>query len=188
MPKVVLKERKLELILPDQLSKFIKSYYPTLTIPDESDFDSEMLWYFRDRHNKKFFPYVCWNDFNGDGLIDVALILKSKKRYFEETPHYSYWYRNIKIISFHNKGKGDYEPYLLWESSHFSKNALIYLFLIKPGEITYLKPIKNKEGVINLEARKMELKYDGICFGFFEKASRMYYWDGEKYLSVTTGD
>ena len=56
---------------------FIKINFPDHTIPDLKDYVQNFKLYSSNEQ-----PYYCSSDFNGDGKIDYALLLKSQKELF----------------------------------------------------------------------------------------------------------
>ena len=71
IPQVVVKDGFSVLVLPDSLIVFIAENYPGFRVPTKEDRTGEWATY----PKKDAVPYACWGDFNGDGRIDVALIL-----------------------------------------------------------------------------------------------------------------
>ena len=89
-PKILLRENKPVLVLPESLTQYIKAKYPNLRVPNVEDMTADWATYLK----KDTVPYACWGDFNGDGMTDVALILIGKQRWrllaFNQTDEHTY--------------------------------------------------------------------------------------------------
>lgn len=66
-PEIVTRDGQDVLLLPDEFLAAIQTEFPDYRIPIESDLTG--LW------ASHFLPYSTWGDFNGDGSIDIAVIL-----------------------------------------------------------------------------------------------------------------
>jgi len=90
-PKIVLREDKPVLVLPESLTSYIKTQYPSFRVPNAEDMTGGWATYL-DRTDAV--PYATWGDFNGDGLTDVALILIGQDRWknvaFHQTAEHIY--------------------------------------------------------------------------------------------------
>ncbi len=90
-PKIVLREDKPVLVLPESLTSYIKTQYPSFRVPNAEDMTGAWAPYL-DRMDAV--PYATWGDFNGDGLTDVALILIGQGRWknvaFHQTARHTY--------------------------------------------------------------------------------------------------
>lgn len=90
-PKIVVREGKPVLVLPESLTSYIKTQYPSFRVPTAEDMTGAWAPYL-DRMDAV--PYATWGDFNGDGLTDVALILIGQGRWknvaFHQTARHTY--------------------------------------------------------------------------------------------------
>jgi hypothetical protein len=92
-PQVILEDGEVAVRLPEQFLNKIKKDFPSLRVPSGSDlFD---IWESRIGGEH---PYVCWGDFNGDKLTDIAIYLVSDTHWKfaiyhqEETGDFAYVY------------------------------------------------------------------------------------------------
>jgi hypothetical protein len=73
-PRIIQKNDKPVLLVPESLTKYIKATFPGFRIPTGTDIVGKWATYSK----KDAVPYACLGDFNGDGRTDVALILMGK--------------------------------------------------------------------------------------------------------------
>jgi hypothetical protein len=109
--------------LPQALVDAIGRELPGYRIPGAEDLRDRWLGY----ANESRLPYAAWGDFNGDGLIDVALILVSSDRW--------------TVQSFHQQTDGGYQAHDLesfaGESGAFVRDhppQEFALFVVSAGE------------------------------------------------------
>ena len=89
-------------IIPPNLIQFIDANYDSLKIPAESDYEIEYI----KSNEYKSLPYFCCGNFNGDTLIDYAVVLIK-----DSTSHF--------VFSFHTVGD-TYETYLINDRCAFT--------------------------------------------------------------------
>lgn len=104
-------------------------------------------------------------DFNGDGIEDLAMIIRigwiGKHEYGD-----IYNYRFLALLS---NGKKGYKEYILCEDydAHFPVG--ITLFIQEPGKIEETEAVDNPQTVI--------VKNPSIGIAYCEMATHVYYWD-----------
>jgi hypothetical protein len=74
VPAVQEVEGKQQLVLPDGLSDYLLQEFPTAQLPEESQFNPDMVSYYRS-NLIGIHPAIAWGDFNGDKRRDYALLL-----------------------------------------------------------------------------------------------------------------
>ncbi|MFC1717845.1 hypothetical protein ACFL6S_29565 [Candidatus Poribacteria bacterium] len=74
IPRIVLDDGYYRLRLPQALELEMKRLFSSYRLPEEQDFEGDV----RSLFSAERLPYAIWGDFNGDGLTDVALILKEE--------------------------------------------------------------------------------------------------------------
>ncbi len=75
VPRIVMNEKGPILILPSKLTQVIALEFPGMRVPGPGD----MKGGWAKTADKNSVPYACWGDYNGDGLVDVALMLISSR-------------------------------------------------------------------------------------------------------------
>ena len=109
-PKIIKQNEQQVLLLPDSLLDSIRINFPGFSIPTESDMTGRWL----DEKKPNPFPYITWGDFDGNGLIDIAVILireeqkeHAKHERHEKQDRYDHpW----KFIIFHQNPGREYKP------------------------------------------------------------------------------
>lgn len=124
VPQIVIKDGQENLLLPDSLLESIKTNFPGFRVPAASDMTGEWA----SEKKPGSFPFITWGDFDGDGEIDVAVILSSDTQW--------------KLIIFHQKTK-KYVPVYVRGGEIKKTGELIQipqqicLQLVKGGEVWY---------------------------------------------------
>ncbi len=176
IPRIVLDGGYYRLRLPQALELEVKRLFPSHRLPEEQDFAGDL----RSLFGAERLPYAVWGDFNGDGLTDVVLILK------EETEDKSESVQRVKLISFHQAREGKYNPHVLRDMTGPGPPFYIYVQLQPPGEVTYMRQDLSDSSILQTDI--LHLQTEGIRFGFYGKASSLFYWAEEEYRVLVTGD
>ncbi len=171
LPKVIItKKGEKKLMLPKTLSEDIRRNYPDLVMPTMRDKKDDWL----ECVKKDVLPsFYCQGDFNGDGLLDVALILLDRKD------------KSMgKLIVFHRTDKKSYESFVLIDDLKYS--TWYSMYTQKPGEIVTAAG-KGYGRASDEEPAKITLKNDGI-FLLYANASSIFHWENGKYIETWTSD
>lgn len=176
IPRIVLDGSSYRLRLPQTLELEMKRLFSSYRLPEEQDFEGDL----RSLFGAERLPYAVWGDFNGDGLTDVALILK------EETEGKSKPIQSAKLISFHQTREGRYNLHVLRDMTGPGPPFYIYIQLQSPGEVTYIRQVLSDSSVLQTDI--LHLQTEGIRFGFHGKASSLFYWAEGEYKVLVTGD
>ena len=75
VPTIEVKDGQPVLVLPERMKEFLENYFYDFRLPGPQDMTGEWTSY------KTDVPYAAWGDFNGDGRLDLALILIGKERW-----------------------------------------------------------------------------------------------------------
>ncbi len=114
----------------------------------------------RNRDKNRFL--LVEGDFNGDGVIDEARLLLSKK----DAPR-------LGLFAFVSQKDGSFKTFLLIERDDQRYFEALGIEKVSPGE--YLT-VRGK-GIIDYGPDKVRLMYDGINFFKEGSASMYFYWD-----------
>ena len=176
IPRIVLHGGYYELRLPEALELEIRRQFRSYVPPEKQDFADDLQSLF----SVERLPYAAWGDFNGDGLTDVVLILK------EENEDRSESVQRVKLISFHQTKEGQYDPHVLRDMTGPGPPFYIYVQSQPRGEVTYMLQDSSDSSILQTDV--LHLQTEGIRFGFYGKASSLFYWAEEEYKVLVTGD
>jgi len=156
-------------LLPDKLLAVVSQKYPGYRIPNDSD----LFEYWEFEYKKGLFPWVVWGDFNGDGLVDVALMLVNDNSW--------------KVIIF-NKTSTSYDVGLDAFGNVFdhgdgviSKPSNYYVHLIEKGD--QIRLVTHPNGVP--DETQFTATYDSVAVGVYESEMSIAYWDQSGYKILT---
>jgi hypothetical protein len=171
MLSIVLSGAKKEGI-PD-LKAAIRSYNSKATLVTIGDVDSSC------GENKS--AELVVGDFDGDGRLDSAVLLKIgntyKSHYIRDGFRYPIREVRLELVVFMNKGEF-YQPFII--KPWYLKEPVGY-----PLNFCLEKQIRAK--LQEFEGSKIiNLKYDAIAFTHCESSTIVYYWDGKKFSSIST--
>jgi len=165
--KIATKGGQEKLMLPKIITREVRKNYPDCVVPTMSDKQDDWL----ESVKKDILPpFYCQGDFNGDGLLDIALILLNKKD------------KNVgKLVVFHRTGKKDYESFVLIDELKYPTGYGIATQ--KPGTIITAagKGYRSATG-----PKKITLKNDGIDFWRYESGGCLFHWENGKYIRTWT--
>lgn len=176
IPRIVLDGGYFRLTLPEALELEIKRLFPTYGLPEKQDFSGDLQSLF----SAESLPYAAWGNFNGDGLTDVVLILKEGNKDKPES------LQNTKLVSFHQTQGGRYRPHVLRDTNCPGPPFYTYIESQPHGEVTYISQVSS--GSSTFETDILYLQTEGIRFGFYGKASSLFYWAEGEYKVLVTGD
>ena len=173
-PGIVLEDGYYKLRLPQSLESEMKRLFPSYRLPEKKDFVGDLQSLF----GAERLLYAIWGDFNGDGLMDVVLILKEENK-SESVQH-------TKLISFHRTREGSYDPHVLRDMTGPGPPFYIYIQPQPRGEVTYIDQNLSDSNILQTDT--LNLQTEGIRFGFYGKASSLFYWTEGEYKVLITGD
>jgi hypothetical protein len=150
----------------NEIGKIIKKDFSNCRLVQLRDLYDDLQNYFKKTY-PDLHPGYVYGDFNGDGITDYALLIRCKD-------HNS---KIEKFIVFIGQGKESFSTIVIdqWNDELSLKN--LFLSIIQPGKI--------REG----DSSKIKiLKFQGIKLSLFEAASRVYFWDNNKFSFIQTSD
>ena len=179
-----------KLVLPEKLQTTLAMRLPDYRLPTKEDYrvqhdpadsaraavrgretDIYPLWY---EVGDSVLPFICWGDFNGDSLTDVAMMLVPKENKSVEPGSKPL---GPTLAVFHQTNTS-YDVLMPWEN--FPGNYVNYdLHTQPPGAI------ESYDGKPELSVKT---RFESIGWDNWESSSCVLYWDGEKYVQVWTGD
>ena len=167
IPRIIKNQGKHVLSLPKSLEGFIRENFSTLRIPTEKDFAGDWA----TSIEKGYFPYISWGDFNGDRLIDIAMILIGR----------DHW----KLIVFEYTENDIYDSIILREST---KDPKRHVYPQTYG-VSTLRAGKKKIHHSGNKTIELSFKNDAINLFMFEGGAVMYYMEqGGEYKQVRYSD
>jgi hypothetical protein len=107
---------KRTVVLPDDIDLFLSVEFPKYRLPDESEFDPEMLQYYNSRLIGVY-PAVAYGDFNGDKKRDYALLVITGD---------TKWGPLCELVVA-NGTKGGYEAFRLGEVYEFKNDYVSFV-------------------------------------------------------------
>jgi len=162
------------LALPAGALKTLQTRWPGFQVMNTPAFDARVVRSVRTRFGEKAVPQASFGDFDGNGRRDVALLLRSDQG------------ADVKLVALRQVKADDWVgdeiatmPFSGGLQSGYS-GYTIFLTPHAPGSVAFWTA-GGKTGRLELEHDGFELNYEG-------KASMLYYWTGERYATVQTGD
>jgi len=151
---------------PEEMEIIIKKDCSDCRIVQLRDLYEDLQKYFQEKFPKSH-PGFLHGDFNGDGIMDYAILIrfKSTKKTIE------------KFIVLLGKENNSFNQINIdqWDDELYLNN--LYLRIAKPGKIKEFD-----------SSRIIKLNLTGIELKLFESASQIYYWDKGKFNIVQTED
>jgi hypothetical protein len=160
--------------LPASAVKALRSRYPHWHVMGTNGFAPEVVASVQKRFGKGAGPQHVWGDFDGNGLGDVALLVRGNGGDGVKLIAMRQWkadrWAADELTSFPFSGglQGGYSGFT------------IYITPRAPGEVAYWQD-QGKTG-------RLDLGHDGVELGYEGKASMLYYWTGSGWDKVQTGD
>ncbi len=160
-PEVIVANGIPALRLPDSLTAVIANTFPGFRVPDHRDLKEQWA------YDPDTYPrFAAWGDFNGDDLIDVALILISRDAY--------------KRVIFNQTAEG-YVPALELGADVDSAQVQIlepqrlYVSVIPKGQRFTIQGVEKEDTVEFLG------EYDAVNIGVFGSSQSIVFWQQGKY-------
>jgi hypothetical protein len=86
--------------LPATLANCIRVNFPVLNLLNREQALPEILSFVASKKPKQLSPFVCSADFDGDGKLDFALLMREQEK------------GSLKLMAFHNRGTS-YQHFLV---------------------------------------------------------------------------
>ncbi len=164
--------------LPKEAIAALKTRWRDWHVMGTSGFDAAVIGAVRSRFGEDAGPQHCWGDFDGNGLRDVALLIRRNigdgvKLIALRRREGGRWISDeLRSFSFGSGFQGGYSGFTIYLAPH------------SPGAVEFWEEKNGETG----RTGRLELRSDGIELNFEGKASVLYYWSGSEYSKVTTGD
>jgi len=171
VPMIVENDGQSSVKLPKPLQDLIKIEYPKMRVPARKDMIDN--WALRTEGPA---PYICWGDFNGDNLTDVALFLLSDS---------NYWMFVIYHQLKGNKYKRGHEVKMGME--HHNVHNRYLKLRHKEDPLTY-SITDEAYGYKRDRTDKYIFTNDTIELGIFEFTRHIIYWAKDQYKSMMFGE
>ena len=154
-------------IMPSQIKMFLKSNYPDWKLADNMKVLNDPILKELGFDSTKCHPNLVWGDFNGDSKKDYVLLLEK----YDDNKNKSQL--SIGFI----QEKVDYKFYVIGQADYPAYLAE-YIWISFKGTKLY-----------NFETDKYFVsKKDGIDFIVSEKSGETYFFEKNKFISITTAD
>lgn len=157
-PKITKEAGKTTLSLPPDFLAAIQAEFPEYRVPNESD----LTYYWATQS----LPYIAWGDFNGDGLIDIAVLLIKDGGW--------------KEVIMHKTGQG-YVPGLV-------NDGVIVHFSIQGGVHSHqeliIRTIPANEVTPCGRNNPFSHNLDSLMISVVEQAGEIFFWSNGSYQSV----
>ncbi|MBU0508903.1 hypothetical protein KKH27_08720 [bacterium] len=180
-----------ELILPDHLLSVLQAHFPAHRIPTQEDYrigygsidsayavsqgwepDIYPLWHVI---GDSTLPFLCWGDFNGDSLTDVALMLISDITESSATDKDTI---SPMLAVFHRTTEG-YDVAIPWNP--LPRGWINYYLRTLPPQTIKPYPLTGEEVPVST-------RYDAIEWNNWEGSAYVLYWDDGQYRQIWTKD
>lgn len=155
------------LLVQDEYKEIIQKYFSNYVLRNYDELSDYAKSYFRNRYSNLNPSLVC-RDFDGNGFLDFALLLKSKGD---------------------RDGITVFVIFLQFDRNKFEKKYRLNIGIYQ-GDL-FILPKETGELLENVEEpRKIKLKNAAVELVYFEKSSVAYYWSEKtkKFESIWTSD
>ena len=169
--KVAGSGRKVTVTLAPALEQALRRQFPGFQVADSGDFSQYIGPAQMEVPPKLFVPFACVGDFDGNGLPDVALMLKNSRRRW-------------LFVAFHQTYRGTFRPYRI-DASRWSHDQLID----GTGKVEiFLEALPLRKYFPEALHLKHDDRRDGIHSVWDEEASRLFYFRDGRYRYLQTSD
>jgi hypothetical protein len=154
-----------------EYKELIHKYFPNFVLIDIDDLEPYARDCFRSYY-PSLSPSLVYRDFNGNGYLDFALLLKNSKKKDDKIIFAIFLQINCRQFNL---------EFNLEIDSDYVDN---YILPIKPGTIL------TESEALPGPGKKVKLKYAAIKLIYFETSSVVYYWDDKtkKFKEIWTSD
>lgn len=154
--------------LPESLMVYIREKLPDRVLLERDRAIAPVVQFLASRPIKQPSPFVCSGDFDGNGLTDLALLLRSSAT------------GTLALVAFHQVARGVYAHITVADLPGISVRSADKIGLF----VTCERPGK-KRGV---EGAVVYLKWAGVTLETWEKAAELFYFENGSYKSLVIGD
>jgi hypothetical protein len=153
----------------DKVGPIAEKHYPNYRIVRLEDLDKDVREYFA-RAYPNGHPGCVEEDFDGDGLLDYALLLRTEVD--GKTTE--------KVVVLRGRGDQSFVPINLDVLN--DRSGSFFVRYVPPGEI------RKWQETTRSKMKTIILKHPGFELVLYESASRVYYWRGKRFHSVQSSD
>lgn len=160
--------------LPGHAAAFLRHRFPGWRLMPMADFDDDVVRFVRQRFGETASPGRCSGDLDGNGLRDIALIMRRADQ--------------VKVLVLRQLKPRRWTADELSSfpfSSGFQAGCCgfcVFLTPRSPGLVAF----RPEEGAA--KSGRLQLKNDAVEVRFYGKATAMHYWTGKGYARVVTAD
>ena len=163
--------RKVTVTLAPAVEQALQKHFPGFHVADSGDFSQYIGPAQMEAPPKLFVPFACVGDFDGNGLPDVALMLKNSRRRW-------------LFVAFHQTYRGTFRPYRI-DASRWSHDQLID----GTGKVEiFFEALPLRKYFPESLHLKQDDRRDGIHSVWDEEASRLFYFRNGRYRWLQTSD
>lgn len=149
------------------MRRAIRRHWPGYRLRAAAALGTEALEELRQEHPDARSPYAIAGDFDGDGLPDVALLLRKGERGL--------------LVALHGTPEGGFRGHTLLRT-RWSDG--LYLLRQPPGPLEYTRAVGEDVATTAILA----LSADAIRFHPVDAGARLYYWREGRYRAVEVGE
>lgn len=152
----------------------LQKHFPGWHVMRRGDFDPAVAKFVNERCRLGEGPERCAGDFDGNGLVDVAFVVR-KREY-------------VRYVALNQTKPGDWDPHVLSGGTYRDgfqggyKGFTTFSVRRGPGPIAFLSECGSGPG------GTLNLKHPGVEICIWGKAAVLYYWAGSNYISRPTAD
>ena len=163
--------RKVTVTLAPAVEQALRRHFPGFHVADSGDFSPYISSALMEGHPKLFVPFACVGDFDGNGLPDVALMLKNS-------------HRRWLFVAFHQTHRGTFRPHRV-DARQWSHDQLID----SSGKVEVIfEALPLRKYFPEALHLKHDDRRDGIHSVWDEEASRLFYFRDGRYRYLQTSD
>jgi hypothetical protein len=146
----------------------LRQYFPGFSRPHLADFDPEALEESGANEPKPWVPFADFADFDGNGLPDIALLLKNPRRQW-------------LLVALHQTQPGVFRPNRLSHWTEENPKADIDIRTLDAGYAAF--PFSASGGAFH----SFPIPHPGLIFEIPGEAGTLYYFKGNRYHHVHFG-
>jgi hypothetical protein len=161
LPTITMVNEQEHLELPESLAARVSSDFPGFRVPSETDITGDWA---HERHPGSL-PFVTWGDYNGDGFVDVALLVLSDSHWkvivAHQNPDVSISTTEVIGAAITNDDRGLQTP------------TKLFLSTLKRGDIEL--------DYTSQPPKQLTYNIDTFKLLEFENVEYLYHWNGARY-------
>ncbi|TMB24260.1 MAG: hypothetical protein E6J59_00585 [Deltaproteobacteria bacterium] len=180
-PRVELIGHEHIVVLPKPMKKALDRFNPKFTVWRERDYCS---WYAKECTTRQT-PFAVIGDFNGDGVLDVALHGHDEHRGLIVTVLSKDG--KFVVVPIDKGGVTDPREDGEWEENKKVCEGLTFYLRLLKGPVQFPAYVYNDELPPSEQVGPLDLRTDGVMLGISDKGGVLYYWDGRVFRTYPLG-